>query len=382
MRSPFKLKILLALISSMTVATVFSVHAVAAPAEEPVTLKYSRAELETIWKGRIQFFLDKGIIPLIDLESHLKRKDGERYIEGSLATMDAEGIALIAFDTNQAENDGVTEGYRWGYYSIELSNTYPDRFIPTTNGGINPNWIGEKGGRDSDYIDQLEKHVTDGTYAIMGEFEFRHYWSSGECKRGRGRDVDIYLNSENGHRVFALSEKTNTAFVIHLEHEDKPLADLEEMLTAYPGAKVIIAHFSQIRQPEKETQFTPQRIRRLLSENPNLYYDLSIGGPGRRYACTGKVDTYIWEKGMFGQKSNLDPEYKDILNEFSDRFVAGFDYGGGRPPLTKFLPGRVKNIRLITKDLTTEAKHNIGYRNAWKLLTGKDWDAANLLNVR
>jgi len=343
-------------------------------AEEQVELNHTYKELESIWKSRIQSFLAKGIIPLIDLESHLKRKDGERYIEDSLAVMDAEGIALIAFDTNQAKKDGFTKGYRWGYYSIELSNTYPDRFIPTTNGGINPNWLKQKGGRDRDYIDQLEKHVTNGTYAIMGELEFRHYWSNGECKMGRGRDVDIYLNSENGHRVFSLSEKTGTPFVIHNEPEDQPLADLEEMLTAYPVSKVIVAHFTQIRHPKKETHFNPQLIRHLLSEYPNLYYDLSIGKPGRRYACTGNADTYIWEKSIFGQKSDLDPEYKNILNEFSDRFVTGFDYGGGGPPLAILLPHRAKNIRLITKDLTTQAKHNIGYRNAWRLLTGKEWN--------
>lgn len=343
-------------------------------AEEPIELNLTYNELESIWKSRIQSFLDKGIIPLIDLESHIMRRDGERYIERSLAVMDAEGIALIAFDTNQAKKDGFTRGYRWGYYSIELSNTYPDRFIPTTNGGINPNWVKQKGGRDRHYIDQLEKYVTNGTYAIMGELEFRHYWSSGQCKMGKGRDVDIYLNSENGHRVFSLSEKTGTPFVIHMEPEDKPLVDLEEMLSAYPGSKVIVAHFTQLRHPEKETHFNPQLVRHLLSKYPNLYYDLSIGKPDRRYACTGKVDTYIWKKGFFGQKSELDPEYKNILNEFSDRFVTGFDYGGGNPPLADVLPRRAKNIRLIIKDLTTQAKHNIGYRNAWRLLTGKEWN--------
>lgn len=360
------------IIISVLLWTLFACSPVSA--EEPIELNHTYSELESIWKSRIQSFLDKGIIPLIDLESHIKRKDGERYIESALAVMDKEGIALIAFDTNQAKKDGIMKGYRWGYYSIELSNTYPDRFIPTTNGGINPNWVKQKGGRDKDYIDQLEKHVTNGTYAIMGELEFRHYWSSGQCKRGRGRDVDIYLNSKNGHRVFSLSEKTGTPFVIHMEPEDQPLVALEEMLMAYPGSKVIVAHFTQIRHPKKETHFNPQLVRRLLSNYPNLYYDLSIGKPGRKYACTGKKDTYIWKKNIFGQKSVLDPEYKNILNEFSDRFVTGFDYGGGRPPLAAFLPDRAKNIRLITKDLTTQAKHNIGYRNAWRLLTGKEWN--------
>ena len=102
-------------------------------ADESVRLNYSLNELHPIWSDRIQSFLDKDVIPLIDLESRLKRKDGKRYLEDSLDTMDALGIALIAFDTNQAKKDG-RDGYRWETYSVELTNAYPDRFIPTTNG--------------------------------------------------------------------------------------------------------------------------------------------------------------------------------------------------------------------------------------------------------
>ena len=343
-------------------------------AEEPIKLIYSRDELESKWRERIQSFINKGSIPLIDLESRIKRKDGERYIVDFLNVMDKLGIALIAFDTDQAPPGYGTKGYRWGYYSIELSNAYPDRFIPTTNGGVNPNWIKQKGGEKKHYIDQLENHVSSGKYAIMGELEFRHYWSNGECKRGKGRDVDIPLNSENGHRLFALSENTGIPFVIHLEPEDEPLENLEEMLSTYPNANVIIAHFTQIRHPEKERKFNSQFVHHLLKKYPNLYYDLSIGEPGRKYKCTGKFDTYIWESSIFGQKSNLKPEYKAILIEFSDRFVVGFDYGGMRPPLSSVIPYREKNIRLIMRNLPTQAKHNIGYRNAWKLLTGKSWE--------
>ena len=346
-------------------------------ADESVRLNYSLNELHPIWRDRIQSFLDKDVIPLIDLESRLKRKDGKRYLEDSLDTMDALGIALIAFDTNQAKKDG-RDGYRWETYSVELTNAYPDRFIPTTNGGTNRNWFRQKDDDKYSYIYQLEKYIDSGEYAIMGELEVRHYWSNGSCKRGGGRDIDMPLNSENGHRLFSLSERTGVPFVIHLEPEDKPLEDLEQMLSAYPGAKVIIAHFTQIRNPSEETKFDPQFVRYLLSKYSNLYYDLSIGEPGRRYKCTDELDTYIWkvdDEDPFGrQEDKLKPEYKDILNEFSDRFVAAFDYGGGRPPLATFLHRRVSNIRLIISDLSTQAKHNIGYRNAWKLLTGKDWD--------
>jgi len=320
-----------------------------AGAEEPVALRYDQDALEQKWRGRIQSLLDKGVIALVDLESSIGRRDGERYIEDSLEAMDELGIALIAFDAKQADKgEKKQKGYRWSYYSQELVNAHPERFVPTSNGGANMNWTQQK---DS-YIDQLEEQVRGGEYRMIGEIEFRHYMSNQQCKQGRtDRDVDIPLNGGNGQRIFALSQDSGIPFSIHLEPEDEPLAALEEMLREYPKANVIVAHFGQIRHPDKESQFGPELVRRLLSSYPNLYWDISTGEPGRRYKCNDVLDTVIWKDGGFGQKDELKGEYKAILTEFSDRFVVGFDYGGGRDPLPMFLKDRAKNARLILRDL-------------------------------
>lgn len=344
-------------------------------AEKTVSLKYDRIALENKWKGRISAFLDKGVIPLIDLESSLKPKDGKKYLQKTLPVMDRLGVALIAFDGYQATKN-ITKGYRWGYYIHEIVNANPDRFILASNGGTNKNWRLQK---DS-FVSQTEEQVRTGDYYIMGEFDFRHYMSGHQCKNNRtDRDSDISVKSENGRRIFALSEETGIAFVIHLEPEDRPLSEIEEMLAAYPGAKVIWAHFGQIRYPKMESKFGPELVRRLLSTYPNLYIDIATGSPGRRYKCNGSIiDTVIWQDGVLGsQKNTLKDEYKSILIEFSNRFVVGTDYGGGRKPLPEFLSGKTKNIRLIMRDLPDEARHNIGYRNAWFLLTGKPWVSNN-----
>ena len=225
-------------------------------AEEPVALKHERAALEKLWRARVQSFLDRGMIPLIDLESSLPRREGENYLSAAMDEMDRLGVALVAFDGYQAPKTAGTEGggYRWGYYIHEIVNAHPDRFILATNGGTNPNWLKQK---DS-FIEQTEQYVRSGQYPIMGEFDFRHYLSSHQCREGRAdRDNDIPLNGPNGHRLFRLAQETGVAFVIHLEPEDAPLAALEEMLRAYPKAKVIVAHFGQVRHPEKEKQFGP-----------------------------------------------------------------------------------------------------------------------------
>ena len=347
-----------------------------ASAAEPVTINYSRQELEEKWRGRVQSFLDKGVIPIIDLESSLKRGDGEDYLDDTLPVMDELGLALIALDGYQGPKGGKKQkGYRWGYYVHEVVNAHPDRFILATNGGTNKNWLK---GKDS-FLSQTEDHVLGGQYPIMGEFDFRHYMSGNQCKNFRtDRDTDIPLDGESGRRIFALSAETRVPFVIHHEPEDHALDALETMLKAYPRARVIVAHFGQIRHPEKEKRFGPDLVRRLLGTYPNLYYELSTGHPGRYYKCEGSeiLDTVIWQRDGGSQKSTLDPAYKAILTDFSGRFVAGTDYGGGRSPLPEFLRKKVKNLRLIMRDLPEAAKHDIGYRNAWKLLTRKPWGAA------
>ncbi len=355
-------------------APVFLISAVfPVRAEEPIAIEFSRQELEEKWRARIQSFLDKGVIPIIDLESSLKRKDGQAYLEDALPVMDALGVALMALDGYQAKKSKKKKkGYRWGYYIHQVVNAHPDRFLLATNGGTNKNWLKQK----NSFVSQTGDHVRSGQYPIMGEFDFRHYMSGSQCKKGRtDRDSDIPLDGENGRRIFRLSAETGVAFVIHHEPEDHALDALEKMLKAYPKANVIAAHFGQIRHREKEKRFGPDLVRRLLGTYPHLYYDLSTGYPGRTYKCEGTetLDTVIWRDTVAGQKGELKPAYKAILSEFSNRFVAGTDYGGGRAPLPEFLTDRVKNLRLIMAGLPDRAKHDIGYRNAWKLLTGKAW---------
>lgn len=137
---------------------------------------------------------------------------------------------------------------------------------------------------------------------------------------------------------------------------------------------MIFCHFGQIRHPEKQQRFEPKLIEYLLVTYPNLYFDISTGEPGSIYKCNHVLDTVIWEDdGRGSQTDNLKPEYKEIFIKFSDRFVAGFDYGPVNRQSADFLNRRIENIRLILRDLPDVAKHNIGYQNAWLLLTHKPW---------
>jgi hypothetical protein len=375
MSSRFKLKILSAPIFLIAVATTFFASAVAAPAEERVEIKYSRQEIEEKWRARIQSFLDKDVIPIIDLESFWRRQIDDQVVEMVSRVMDELGVALISFSGGPV--DERIGRYRWGYHIHELVNAHPDRFILTTNMGSNRNWWAQRGGRPKDYIDQLERHVRGGDYPFIGEIEFRHYMSHLQCKTGKThRDIDLPLNGPNGHRVFRLSSETGVPFSIHHEPEDHALAALEEMLAAYPKAKVIVAHFGLVRDRERMKMFVPELVTRLLATYPNLYFDLASDKPGARYKCAADrpLNMVIWDEGWRGRQTDtVRPVYRKILTKFSTHFVAGLDFGSGLRLREKYLRSRISLIRLITRDLPDKAKHDIGYRNAWKLLTGKDW---------
>ncbi len=132
--------------------------------------------------------------------------------------------------------------------------------------------------------------------------------------------------------------------------------------------------FFDNRAAARETRFGPALVRRLLGAYPNLYFDLSVGEPGRHYQCADRpVDTVIWETRFGHQTDTVKPAYREILTKYSDRFVAGFDYGPANRQSERFLRSRIANIRLIIRDLPDAAKHDIGYRTAWRLLTGRDW---------
>ena len=98
-------------------------------------------------------------------------------------------------------------------------------------------------------------------------------------------------------------------------------------------------------------QLIAEQIDNYVAENPNLTTD-----------------------GGGAKDPRLKPEYKDILTQFSNRFVFASDYGDGRAPLAYYLNHKVQNFNKIIRDLPKEAKHNIAYKNAWYLLTGRNWN--------
>jgi hypothetical protein len=152
------------------------------------------------------------------------------------------------------------------------------------------------------------------------------------------------------------------------------------MLRKYPKANIIIAHFAQLRNPEFQTKFTIENISLLLERNQNLFFDLANPKPNKKYKCSGpnqNETTYItnplWAYDGEEQIDTMDSDWALFFEKYSDRFVFASDFGSRNREFDDFLENRVYWFHRLTENLSEEARHNISYRNAWKLITKEVW---------
>jgi hypothetical protein len=255
--------------------------------------------------GRIREGLQRGFLPIIDVEFHYQRRI---EIEKLIRKMDENGVALTWL--MPYERLGSEESLKWNEF-------YPDRFVPTTVGGDGPLWHKS----DRDFLEKLEKDVLSGRYFAMGEFEARHYPNPMvKVNRESPWDIHMPVDSEALQVVFGLSSKTGIPFLLHHEMEDKLLPELERMLTRYPGARVIWCHVGWNRNPITwKTLTTAEGVRKFLTRYPNLYFDflqLQGGEPG---PWAVMYDMHP------GEVFSLNRKWKKVIEDFLDRFVLSSD---------------------------------------------------------
>jgi len=313
----------------------------------------ARAASIEAWRQRLQGMLDKGRLPIIDMEATYVANT--THIPQIMAWMDEIDIAQIAFAPAFSPDSAP---------SLELHRQYPGYFIPTTSSGEFPRWWNNPDA----FVSKVAGDLKTGFYHTMGEYEFRHYPSPEQVEaRNFARDITVPLDSPAGHALFKLSEETGTAFQIHYEAEDVLLPVLETMLARYPKAQVIWCHLGLVRYPERNKTYGPAYVASLITRFPGLHFDLAVPRPESIYRPSGARDSTLFQGGRLGD------EWKALLEKFPERFLAASDY---RPPVESMYRtnmGRQRN--LILAPLNEAARHKIAYGNAWRLVTGKDWGA-------
>lgn len=302
------------------------------------------------WRERLRSISRQGVLPIIDTQATY----GPNIpIDHMVKRMDENGVALICFAPGKTRRQG-------SQLSLELATKIPDYFVPTTIEGI-------PGGEEQTFIERTQRDVRSGHFFLMGEMEFRHYPSIKQYKLGQltKKDTATPIDGPWGHAIFQLSSETGVAFQIHYEREDALLTPLEKMLQAYPAAKVIWCHTGIIRYPAEQSAYGPDYLSRTLSEHPNLFGDLAVSEPGKKYPGSGVVQNTI----QFND-GRLRPEWQKVFESHPDRFTIGTDIAPDR--YTNF-PKRIAAAREILASLSKEAAARIAFQNAWRLLTKQAW---------
>ncbi len=319
------------------------------------------------WRRRVQAMLDRGRLPLIDLqatyisEASLQANPGVARAGGKATDvaqmvrwMDELDVALLAFAPAYAPS---------GEPSLALWRQYPEYFIPTTNSGEFPRWWNDPVA----FVRQSAADLQTGAYFFMGEHEFRHYPSPEQAAAGQtGRDITVDIQGPGGKALFELSARTGMAFQIHYEIEDSLLPPLEAMLQAHPQARVIWCHLGQLRYPERSTRYGPAYVRSLIERFEHLYFDLAVARAGFVYKPSGARDSTL-----FDLNGRVAEGWLKLIEDHPGRFLAASDY---RPAVEKNYPKQIDHQRReILAGFSSSTQRKLAFENAWRLVTGSDW---------
>lgn len=319
-------------------------------------------KLKLGYAKRLKDILGRGVLPYIDMESSCDSRQFD--MDGFAAQMDQLGIGMVAMSAD-IKKGPFAQGVRYDDLSQRLQARYPSHFIPVGNGGQGPSLLEAP----DEFLAAQEAAIAQRKILLLGEYEFRHYPSPRQARRGTEesdeRDVHVPIDGPTGHRLFALSEKTGTAFQIHYEIEDALLPALERMLTQYPKARVIWCHLAQVRYLERAPLYGPAYIEGLIKRFPHLYWDTAFAGPKSVYPVNGQRHARIW-----GSSGSIAPEWRDLLTAYPQRFVSALDLGGDRMDrLERYDQGQ----RNFLTQLPKEVQHRVAYANAWELLFGESF---------
>jgi hypothetical protein len=316
----------------------------------PALFASEKDEQIRVFRAKIQGMLDKGLLPVIDVEYH---HGGKIEAERLTRRMDENGVALVWLGPN--EKMGSEE-------SLRMNLAHPDRIVPTTVHGDGKLWHKS----DRGFLEKLAADVRSGKYFAMGEFEARHYRSDTNT-----RDVHMPVDSEAMRVVFELSGEAGIPFLLHHEAEDTLLPEVERMVGRYPKANMIWCHVGRNRNPNTWVKFrTSAGVRDLLQRYPNLFFDVLQSKPGSKYQWSGFVEGILYN--FPADPPGLNKEWKKLFEDFPDRFVFGSDINTGRFNDYDRVVNTFRNV--VFRDLRKDVAERMAFKNAWKFMAGKEWE--------
>ena len=247
-------------------------------------------------------------LPLIDIHAHFFRMTPDSVIK----VMDDEAISVAVFmpvpNAGRSRRRGASEDLY-----LDAAKAFPKRLAAFFGGNeLNQELASIDGGRvtDSDrerFRERVETILKQGGFKGIGELGPRHMaWTPGMHEIEYPADHPLML-------VLAdLAAKYELPIDVHLEANEKTIAQFERLLAYNGKAKIIWAHAGW----SNTGLATPELMKRLMSKYPNLYSSIKSREP---------ENTAQEKVRLTNEKGTLISAWRTLFEEFSEKFFIGTD---------------------------------------------------------
>jgi len=304
-------------------------------------------------------------VPVIDFHTHLQRRVTAEFL---IEKMDAVGVSRLVLSPlyygDSPDGRYINDGEGSDEQAADYARRYPDRFIPFV--GMQRSELDGpgfwSGNRDTiRMLEQTEAKLASGEFFGMGEFMLRFYPYT--TRRGIVAPSDMdYPPFSYAMRKFAdLSAKFRAPMIVHAEAEPAVAEGMQQLFEAHPQATFVWAHNCG--------RSSAQAIRRMMGRFANLYADLSgmvySGGPNPSGYGVYWPRRTEWIHLVVDDQGWVHPEMREVFQQFSTRFLIGTDTAHAR--VYENYANRLPRWRKFFAQLSSEAMHDIAYRNAERL---------------
>jgi hypothetical protein len=280
-------------------------------------------------------FVPAAALPIIDLHFHPEPGWGDLQ-----RLFDQLGVKAAGSGPSGPDSVGVAVAERYPGLILPFAGGHHIRDLVLRHGQRAWNLQSDEVDR---YLTQLEAGLRDGSFQGIGEIHVNN-WSSNIIGSPQYR---FPADSPLVQRLFALSATYKKPLSVHMDAEPGSVEQMERLLASNPQGIFLWAHTGHVAEPPL--------LRRLLETHSNLYLELSYRvsiSPSR---------TAI----PMGQGGRLRESWRQLLEDFPDRFVIGTDL---TTPSANVYSAHIAFWRQILEQLTPETAAKLAHLNAERLL--------------
>jgi hypothetical protein len=219
--------------------------------------------------------------------------------------------------------------------------------------------------RPEDFISEIEKDLSKGSYLGIGEIHIRYNEKTNDNMGGYVKSAD----SPHVFRVAELARKFNVVLYVHLEatHLEQDLEPFKRLLQTFRDVRFVWSHAGWA---------DAELVGALLTQHPNLWVTLSRRLPSDGFLKVSELESKIAPNIFSDYKAGkLSPEWSSLIVRHSERMM--FATGSNRPMLYQQMFGEYTQIfRQALSSLPEKTARDIGYRTAAKLFQSTAKSAA------